>query len=416
MKKLLFLLLAAVLLASCSSDGDEGKDLILKSGDKTQIVYADETSAAGADGIKFTAAQPWKAMVSEVAARAAGTGRVEWLELSAYEGGAGEFTLTITLQPNLTGADRKAIISIVCGDTTITITVEQKATKQDGTTPDTTNPLGKMITKIECTNYYQKEFEGVNLIEISYDNQGRVAKMVETHEDDCDGMPTPTIKTVSTCAISYGNNSVAYKITQTENGASTEHIDSGSITLDANGRAVSGSLIDYYEKDNSYSQANYTLTYDSDGYLKDSRSADEQSILSEEKLTWTNGNPTEVWWGETNGKQLIDKATYGNVPNNANLDLNWLFALDSEGFDFAAADPKKIFSALGYVGKRSKNMAELLFDAHENQEDPSQADHKYEYEVDKDGYVTTITSYYYSYWSTTKGWEKTRVISITYNK
>lgn len=99
----------------------------------TQVVYADEVTNQG--GISFTALSDWTATVTEVATEAAtkaASGKVEWLELSAYSGGPGEYTLTLTLIENLTGKDRKATIEIRCGNDVITITVEQKATTEAG--------------------------------------------------------------------------------------------------------------------------------------------------------------------------------------------------------------------------------------------------------------------------------------------
>ena len=141
MKKLFFTLLTVVAMASCSDGDDESSKTIEQTGgtQTTQTVFADETTLN--NGIKFTATEAWTATITEVATTKAAAGRVDWVELSAYSGGAGEFTLTMTLQPNLTGQSRKAEIHIVCGDTTIVIVIEQKGTTQDGT-------LQKMIRKV----------------------------------------------------------------------------------------------------------------------------------------------------------------------------------------------------------------------------------------------------------------------------
>mgnify|MGYP000347305390 CR=1 FL=1 len=105
----------------------------------TQILFADETTTN--DGVKFTATEAWAATISGVATTKVAVGRVDWVELSAYSGGDGEFALTMILQPNLTRKNRKAEIRIVCGDTTIVIVVGQKGTMQDGT-------FRKMVSKV----------------------------------------------------------------------------------------------------------------------------------------------------------------------------------------------------------------------------------------------------------------------------
>lgn len=138
----LVMLLAVFAFTSCSKDdGGDQAPLVLTGGTTTtQAVYADQTSGSG---IKFAASAPWTANVT---ASKAGGSDLDWLTLNAYSGGAGEQTLTMTLKENLTGADRKAQISIVCGGTTITITVEQKGVTENGEKPEEPVVSARYIT------------------------------------------------------------------------------------------------------------------------------------------------------------------------------------------------------------------------------------------------------------------------------
>ena len=131
-KKCFFAFLAVGVLWACSDGEDtttESAVVLDKTTQTTQTVYADETQKN--EGIKFTATEPWTATVDEVKTKAEGS-NVDWLKLSAYSGGAGEFTLNLTLTPNTTGKSRKAEIRIVAGKTVLTITVEQKAETESG--------------------------------------------------------------------------------------------------------------------------------------------------------------------------------------------------------------------------------------------------------------------------------------------
>ena len=87
-----------ILVSGCSEKDETPTNLTLKEGTQTtQVVYADEVTNQG--GISFTALSDWTATVTEVATEAAtkaASGKVEWLELSAYSGGPGEYTLTLT--------------------------------------------------------------------------------------------------------------------------------------------------------------------------------------------------------------------------------------------------------------------------------------------------------------------------------
>ncbi|HJA56048.1 MAG TPA: DUF4595 domain-containing protein [Candidatus Bacteroides intestinigallinarum] len=421
---LLALLLIGVAMASCS-DGDGGVSKTIElTGDTqtTQILFADETTTN--DGIKFTATEAWTATVSEVATTKAAAGRVDWIGLSAYSGGAGEFALTMILQPNLTGKDRKAEIRIVCGDITIVIVVEQKGTKEDGTTPESPDDpdvsTDKLITKIEIDNYtYAGEFDGTDIMEFTYDNQKRLTKMVETGVDETStGEEIPTVTTI---VFTYDNNKVSYEWTDVENGVISPYKPAGSITLDANGRAVSGTGRDYEYKDKVEEYTfTYTLEYNTDGYLiRSVRVVGNATSSDEERLTWTNGNLVSVWWGDGYGgdsnPDVIDRAQYGSVLNKTNLDLNWCVALNSEGFDFATGDTYKMFPMLGYTGKRSTNMAEkiLAWTGGTSTKD----DYRFEYTTDKDGFLTSIVEYYnYVISNEQSNWVKENVYRITYNK
>ncbi len=127
----------ALFAVSCSESNENGEDdKSIKLSPETkqeQQVYADDKQAPAP--IKFTATAPWKATVSEVATKAE-AGRVDWLELSKYEGEKGEVSINMTLHVNTTGQDRKAKIRIACGGTTIVITVEQKGKTESGEVPE----------------------------------------------------------------------------------------------------------------------------------------------------------------------------------------------------------------------------------------------------------------------------------------
>ena len=362
--RLVFAFLSVFILASCSSDDGD----IKMQTSTQQTIYADETDLPSV--IRFVASDSWKASVSP-SSRAEG---VDWLTLSAYSGGIGENSISITLTVNTTGQDRKADIIITTGDTTITITIEQKATTKDGSEPLT--PIdGNLITKIIQHNYYKSggklEDDGEETYEFSYDSSNRLVRIVVTEINQVDYIggytgPKETETEVTTVDITYQTGTVAYEITTTIDGVEQKVKPSGSIVLE-NGRAVSGSCIDYDDKGsgNIFKYVTtYTLTYDANGYLVKSSRIEDGEDADDEVITWTNGNPTQVLWGYTGSTQLIDKATYGNVKNQTNLDLNW-FLLHSEGWDFAAGDPYKTFAFVGYVGKRSAHLASSMTDGAE---------------------------------------------------
>jgi hypothetical protein len=125
---LLSLLLTAVLFYACGKD--DISDLITVNDGQilTQIVYADEVQ--GQSEINFATAGAWIASVSE---RAYPDKKTAWISISPDHGDkAGNYIIAIRLEPNLTGTERTAIITVTCGQKSIEISVTQKATKKNG--------------------------------------------------------------------------------------------------------------------------------------------------------------------------------------------------------------------------------------------------------------------------------------------
>ena len=128
--------------------------------------------------------------------------------------------------------------------------------------------------------------------------------------------------------------------------------------LDEAGRVASGEYFYTYEKNGEWitGRYNYQLAYDTEGYLIGCESSTSEPGVSH--ITWENGNPVQVLWGAENN--LIDRATYGDVLNRANIDLNWLCVLTSEGWDYSVGDPNKFFALAGLVGKRATHMVSTI--------------------------------------------------------
>lgn len=77
--------------------------------------------------------------MTEASTKAEGSS-VSWVTLDKYSGNAaGEYTITVFVRKNYTGADRKAYIRITCGSS-ITITIEQKAVTESGDVPVNQEP------------------------------------------------------------------------------------------------------------------------------------------------------------------------------------------------------------------------------------------------------------------------------------
>ena len=97
----------------------------------TQTVFADETD--GASGVTIVTSGAWSSSITEGSVKSTKAGTPSWVSIAPDHGdAAGTYTIVISLEPNATGEDRAATITITCNGETITITVTQKGIKEDG--------------------------------------------------------------------------------------------------------------------------------------------------------------------------------------------------------------------------------------------------------------------------------------------
>jgi len=147
-KKMLFTILAMSVIcfsfSACSDDDPEtDKNIIVANqGQLTQSVFADDLT--GKSEVNFTTKGAWTSSISEsttgdlknTSLRSSEKSSPGWISITPDRGTeAGNYAISINLTENRTGIDRTATITIACGETTITITIIQKATKEDGTVP-----------------------------------------------------------------------------------------------------------------------------------------------------------------------------------------------------------------------------------------------------------------------------------------
>lgn len=133
-------------LLACSDD-DPGTDkniIVTNQEQLTQRVFADDLT--GNKEVSFTTKGAWTSSISESGASnleesilrsSEKSSSPDWISITPNSGQeAGDYEISINLTENLTQADRTATITIACGENTITITITQKATREDGTVPE----------------------------------------------------------------------------------------------------------------------------------------------------------------------------------------------------------------------------------------------------------------------------------------
>ena len=135
MKRLIFLksvvitAIAALVISSCV---DKEEPTVIKVEDETALTqnsFANETSAKS--GVTFVTYDAWTSTITETR-KSTKVETPSWVSITPDHGdAAGTYTITIRLEPNTTGEDREATITISCSGTDITITITQKGVPEN---------------------------------------------------------------------------------------------------------------------------------------------------------------------------------------------------------------------------------------------------------------------------------------------
>ena len=352
MKKCMIFLAAALTFAACNDEkGGEtpGESIQITGGATEQVVYADETGAGDGGSVTFTTTGPWHAEVVD-ASEGRATRSVEWVRLSQESGdAAGEYTIEITLAVNTTGRDRKAEIRITCGETVITITVEQRGTTEAG------KPV-RLVSAIEYEpRYCEAEMnpgDEARDIVLGYDEMGRVVLLRETvHEESGDR--------VLESALDRGTRGMIRVTDREDNGWSETY----TLTLNEEGQVARA------EREESGMRLVYDFAYE-EGWLRE---------VAWESYGTRYRNTYEYAGGVLSAIRMYSDETrvdsvkqveegFGERANDLlNIDPNALFvAMDSYGTSDCFNGSNQTFmgrfdrcALLGLVGNRSERMVEM---------------------------------------------------------
>lgn len=150
----------ALTLCSCSEESSTtNSEIVLADGTSTLMQFKADDDGSN-QLIKFVANDSWVASTEDA-----------WVSLSSEQGNAGENVISIILEKNYTGAERKAQITIKCGDDSITIIIEQKAETSYGVIVDASIIPGKWNVKSYASYDYDKNTKKETLDEsIDYDS------------------------------------------------------------------------------------------------------------------------------------------------------------------------------------------------------------------------------------------------------
>ena len=271
-----------------------------------------------------------------------------WVSITPDHGDeAGTYTITINLEVNDTGEDRKANIIISCGGQTITISITQVATPDVPSQGEVQTPqYKKYVSKLEWNfTDYDGEVEN-DVLTFAYDEKNRIARMERDYVDSY-------YQDNRRWSFNYsvvGEVELTYVRTN-EYGTSTNIVDA---KLDNAGRVSRFEWIDV-EDYGEYSEYG-RFEYDSKGYLSAMALGEKTDGRVEEegvKLFYTDGllSGTKEWdtYKEYEYEQIpYPNNTYVNryANDKINVDLN-LYIMEG---DFGI-DENYLFIAMRMCGK-----------------------------------------------------------------
>ncbi len=390
MKKLFLCLFTAACLFSCSNDDEDVFIQLTGNTETSQVIYADETSKP--DGIKFTATAPWTATVID--ATSTRSSEVDWLSLNMYSGGAGEHTLTMTLLPNQTGEDRKAVIEITCSSTTIRIQVEQKGTTADG--EDMPSEGGGTVSKQYVDNIVQRwEEENGNweqsIVKFTYNLDGTVSSILCYSDTNNNGIiddneRNNNLEWKTEFTYDKANNKVFAESTDYEDNS----VKTSKLQLNSDGYATEA----IYGESGYGQTETYRISYQN-GYISNVE-ATEQGDTSKyiETPEWQNGNLVKISGSRDSELYGYSDITYGEVRNlsDVSIDLNFIIS-NSEWYDSLAEDGNYGLKVCDLFGKRSERMMsyEREIDLTNGDGTAQECSYTYTYETDENGLITKIT-------------------------
>lgn len=303
------LLLLAVALTSCDEVLGTQDQIELVDGTSTSLIFnADESGDAT---IKFVAEAAWTASVSEITASKSGES-ISWLKLSSYGGEAGEYTITVSLTKNFTGASRKAEIKIVCGESEVVITIEQKGETSTGVVAKKIKKIVYKETDNSSVDTNDTPYEEEYSLKFSYGNDGSVARIIDERIDSYDGEK-------STYTYNF-NYDIVGEIQVERKNSRYDETDNYIVKLDDRGNATEVSK-------NGKKLASF-------GYTNDVRLAkmvqydeyNDDEVPYQDIFTYDNGvfskyTTTDNGDGE-NDEYIFDASYFANkYPNNGMIDM-----------------------------------------------------------------------------------------------
>jgi len=329
---LLLFLAAGVMLVSCEDLFGGAGEISVDPSDKSALVQTLGSTAMNASGLTFTTKGPWSSYINDYSAKSGSP--ASWISISPDHGeDAGEYTIEINLEENNTGADRKAVIVIVCGDDEVSVIITQKSTPdvpaQDGDNQDQNGESSapSYVKYVKTISYEYTHYTGdkdEEKLTFSYDDRKRIVRVILDEKNTInDGSSSETTTSTLEYRFNYG---IVGEVAMTIPGEE----GSGMIaTIDDKGRVTS------VRSEDAMSDSGVRFAYNEQGYLSGYYAIDG-AATDRINLYYTDGLFSAVGEFDYDGKEDVEHMPYFSsmyahryANDKINVDLN-PFIMDSE--------------------------------------------------------------------------------------
>lgn len=329
LRSCLYAIAALAIFASCEELGNDNQ-LIIDPVEDALLEQTVGSETITAEGVSFTTTGAWTSQVVPVSTKAS---QPMWVSITPDHGDeAGTYTITINLEANDTGKDRKANIIISCGEQTITISITQVATpdvpSQGG--EDNYKPQMKYVSSVDYryTNTVDEYESAHYTLTYRYDDRNRVVRLEEVRDVEESYYPYEVWHTFDYTIADNVTVTSSYK----SGGDDSTEDEIYDVSME-NGRATQALLKGEYETWDTYK---YTFSYNDAGYLIRMAEHCEEYGQEGANIAYTDGCLTGITWDEygeyDDDSMVYDVDTYypHKYPNNkTNVDLN-MFLLNGE--------------------------------------------------------------------------------------
>ncbi len=347
---ILFALFAVFAITACSesSDDDGGSTepyddpkeeaaeaFGLTTDDLVQPFYSDSDDLSTGREMTFVAAEPWETEVflsSTESVSSATRSEESWVTVDPSSGPAGENTVVIKITDGEV-QDRTASIKIVSGESEVTIEIEQQKLTEAEATYESGTLVSGVINEYKYTRYDQYDGEVVRDYYLTYDEQGRLTKVICSedggvtsyvdYELEYDGN-TLIASYFSTPDVVVGLDEVPY-VDYDDDTLIESYSSTSDVVIDGDTGEVYTSEKEKVEDECQLNENGYITSagegvfeYDSDGHLVkmyDVEAPDD----SPQSFVWDAGNLVSTYCD-----QDTTVATYTKYENIANIDINML--------------------------------------------------------------------------------------------